>query len=51
MKAVIEPIVNLFQKVVTSEKEKIYDEWYRQRAMAITPSDRAEIDAIFSRYV
>jgi hypothetical protein len=32
-----------------SEKEKIHREWDRQRARAMSPSERADIDAIFSR--
>lgn len=30
-------------------RRAIHREWDRQRALAISPSDRAEIDAIFSR--
>lgn len=32
-------------------RQQIYREWDRQRAMALSPSDLAEIDAIFSRNV
>lgn len=32
-----------------SRRKAIYREWSRQRAAAFTPSQRAEIDAIFSR--
>jgi hypothetical protein len=30
-------------------RRAIHREWDRQRALAISPADRAEIDAIFSR--
>jgi hypothetical protein len=30
---------------------RIYREWDRQRAMALSPSDLAEIDAIFARHL
>jgi len=33
----------------TSEQSKVYREWDRQRSMARTPNELAEIDAIFSR--
>jgi hypothetical protein len=39
---------NLFS-IATSETEKIYREWDRQRARSLSPSETAEIDAIFSR--
>jgi hypothetical protein len=32
-----------------SERQRFYKEWERQRSMAISPSDLAEIDAIFAR--
>ena len=32
-----------------SARRALNREWDRQRAYALTPSDRAEIDAIFSR--
>lgn len=32
-------------------RRQIYREWDRQRAMALSASDRAEIDAIFSRHL
>ena len=44
-------IKNIFSSVITSEREKLYIEWDRQRARALTPSDRAEIDAIFARHM
>lgn len=34
-----------------SRTRDIYREWDRQRANALTPSDLAEIDAIFSRHL
>ncbi|MDQ5974665.1 MAG: hypothetical protein QG661_1874 [Actinomycetota bacterium] len=30
-------------------RRQIHREWDRQRALAMSPSERAEIDAIFSR--
>lgn len=30
---------------------RIHREWDRQRAMALSPSDLAEIDAIFARHL
>lgn len=32
-----------------ANRQQIHREWDRQRSLALTPSDRAEIDAIFSR--
>ncbi len=32
-------------------RQQIYREWDRQRAQAMSPSERAEIDAIFSRHL
>ncbi|MDI1290871.1 MAG: hypothetical protein PSX37_13100 [bacterium] len=32
-------------------RRQIYREWDRQRSLAMSPSDRAEIDAIFSRHL
>ncbi|MDO8309362.1 MAG: hypothetical protein Q7V58_13525 [Actinomycetota bacterium] len=32
-------------------RQQIHREWDRQRALAISPSERAEIDAIFSRHL
>lgn len=32
-----------------AKRRQIHREWDRQRARALTPSDQAEIDAIFSR--
>ena len=33
----------------TARSRQIHREWDRQRAQALTPSEREEIDAIFSR--
>ena len=33
------------------ERRQIHREWDRQRENALSPSDRAEIDAIFSRHL
>jgi hypothetical protein len=51
MKAFSRLFENLFTSSATSEAEKIYREWDRQRASAYGPSDLAEIDAIFSRHL
>lgn len=51
MKALTRLFANLFDNPVTSESQKIYREWDRQRAKALGPSDLAEIDAIFSRHL
>ena len=32
-----------------ARRRQIHDEWDRQRAQALTPAEREEIDAIFSR--
>jgi hypothetical protein len=34
-----------------SARRQIHREWDRQRALAVSPSERAEIDAIFSRHL
>ena len=44
------PFANLFTNP-TRATEKIYKEWDRQRAMAKSPSEVSEIDAIFSRSI
>jgi hypothetical protein len=36
-------------EVATSENDNVYREWERLRSNATTSSERAEIDAIFSR--
>lgn len=51
MKAFTRLLVNLFPMSATSETEKIYREWDRQRARALGPNDLSEIDAIFARHV
>ena len=33
----------------TTQRKQIYRDWDRERRNALTPSDLAEIDAIFSR--
>jgi len=35
----------------TARRQEIDREWDRQRARALGPADRAEIDAIFSRII
>ncbi len=46
---------NLFERGAehddSARRRQIHREWDRQRARALTPSDRAEIDAIFSRHL
>jgi hypothetical protein len=32
-----------------ARRQKIHREWDRQRALAVSPADLAEIDAIFAR--
>lgn len=34
---------------ITRQQETVYQEWDRLRSRAMSPSERAEIDAIFSR--
>lgn len=51
MKAFTRLFANLFTNPATSDSDKIYREWDRQRANAYGPNDLAEIDAIFSRAV
>ena len=51
MKAFLRLFENFFTNRPTSEIEKIYREWDRQRATAYGPTDLAEIDAIFSRHL
>ena len=50
MKTLKRAFENLFTNA-TSESEKIYREWDRQRSKALGPSDLAEIDAIFARHL
>lgn len=35
----------------SARRRNIHREWDRQRASAMSPSEREEIDAIFSRYL
>lgn len=35
----------------SAARDQIRRDWTRQRERALTPADRAEIDAIFSRYL
>ena len=37
------------QDEATTRRKQIYRDWDRERRNALTPSDLAEIDAIFSR--
>jgi hypothetical protein len=50
MKAFTRLFANLFTNA-TSDTEKVYREWDRQRARALSPNDLSEIDAIFSRHL
>ena len=34
-----------------AERRQIHREWDRQRSRAMSPSERSEIDAIFSRHL
>ncbi len=45
----IKKVFSNFFSIATSETEKIYREWDRQRSRSLSPSETAEIDAIFSR--
>lgn len=51
MKAFTRLFANLFDKPATSETQKIYKEWDRQRLKAMSPSEISEIDAIFARHL
>lgn len=51
MKAFTRLFANLFDKPATSDNQKIYREWDRQRSKAISPNELSEIDAIFSRHL
>lgn len=35
----------------SAAREQIRRDWSKQRERALTPADRAEIDAMFSRYL
>lgn len=39
----------IVNKKEVSHRDMLYREWDKARARAITPSERSEIDAIFSR--
>ena len=53
----MKPIAKVFASLFGSEpfdqesarSRQIHREWDRQRALALTPAEREEIDAIFSR--
>lgn len=53
----MKPIANIFASLFDREpldgtaarRRAIHQEWDRQRQNAMSPSDRAEIDAIFAR--
>lgn len=51
MKKFGEAIIGIFSlgERPLSEKEKIHREWDKQRSRAMSPSERSDIDAIFSR--
>ena len=51
MKALTRLFARILPDIVTSETEKMYREWDRQRARAMSPSELSEIDAIFSRSI
>lgn len=50
MKALGRLFSGLF-RVATSDTAKVYNQWDRMRAEALTPSHKSEIDAIFSRHL
>lgn len=53
----MKPLANVFATLFgtgtvdndTARNRQIHREWDRQRALALSPSERSEIDAIFSR--
>lgn len=45
----MEFIKKILGPAILTERERVIQEWDRQRARALTPADAAEIDAIFSR--
>jgi hypothetical protein len=49
VRRVISRIISFGSDAVSDARADIYREWDRQRARALSPSDREEIDAIFSR--
>lgn len=50
MKAIGRLFSDLFRNA-TSDTLKVYHQWDRLRADALTPSHRSEIDAIFARHL
>ena len=48
MRALLRRFTDSFT-IPTRENEDLYKEWDRLREQAISPSERAEIDAIFAR--
>lgn len=50
MKAIGRLFSGLFN-TATSDALKVYHQWDRMRAEALTPSHRSEIDAIFARHL
>jgi hypothetical protein len=51
MKAFTRLFANLFADPATSRTERLYREWDRQRAKAMSPNELSEIDAIFARHI
>ncbi len=49
LKSILSSILSFGSDAVADARSDIYREWDRQRARALSPSDREEIDAIFSR--
>ena len=43
--------IKQFLRIRQSDTQRLYREWDRQRAMARTPNELSEIDAIFSRNI
>jgi hypothetical protein len=49
---IVKYLVNLFKnQYIQNQQMKLYRDWDRMRDQARTPSERAEIDAIFSRHL
>lgn len=54
LKNIIERIGDIFlriKNIFAPEYYSIYKEWDKQRSLAKTPNELAEIDAIFARHV
>lgn len=54
LKKIIERIGYMFSRIkniFAPEYYSIYKEWDKQRSLARTPNELAEIDAIFARHV